>query len=535
MGYIFGGNTGMTPEKIKRLREIARALGPKRAPRNVGEGIAALGEGLFSGLSELKANRGEDALNEQGSALWRDYFGGTAEAPADSSPATAASAVPSSDILAGIDPKLIGVMEKAKSYLPEGMSFQVGEHGGRRDEATQRQLMQQGRSKTMNSRHLHGTALDLIPIVNGRPIAEDNPGYGAINDAMMRASTELGVPLEWGGNWKSFVDKPHYQLAKTQNPATLPAGGSMTMPRGPVDSLAAPQQVAQALGGAQNGQRRPSGIDPGLLAIIKHPSFDLRNEGEKAVALSLLKRQMEASQPPDPMDALRQRKLEMEIQRMQRDPDLLSPEALQQKLQLRPQGTTVNVSTGENAFAKEFGKRNAETFFERRQGAIDAVASIKATQEARKLLDSGVITGAGAEWILATGKALQTIGFNVAEDPIANTEAFVATRAQEVGRIIKLFGAGTGLSDADREFATKAAAGKVTMNEKSIRRILDINEKASHNVVKLFNKDASQIDPKLSPYPLQVDLPDDPALPQGVPESPADSDNVDDLLKKYGQ
>jgi hypothetical protein len=176
--------------------------------------------------------------------------------------------------------------------------------------------------------------------------------------------------------------------------------------------------------------------------------------------------------------------------------------------------STTNIDLGGSAFAKEFGKQNAQNFFERKQGATDAVASLKSTTQARQLLDSGVITGAGAEWIVSAGKALQRIGFNVSVDPIANTEAFAAVRAQEVGRIIKLFGAGTGLSDADREFAEKAAAGKVTMTEQSLRRILDINEKASRNIIELYNKDASMIDPELSPYPLTVESPSDaPAAP----------------------
>ena len=45
------------------------------------------------------------------------------------------------------------------------------------------------------------------------------------------------------------------------------------------------------------------------------------------------------------------------------------------------------------------------------------------------------------------------------------------------------------------------------MSEPSIRRILDINERASANVIKTFNKDAAKIDPALSPFPLTVEAP----------------------------
>lgn len=173
-------------------------------------------------------------------------------------------------------------------------------------------------------------------------------------------------------------------------------------------------------------------------------------------------------------------------------------------------GVTVNNmgDTADTAWAKKFAEGNAQSFNDRRGGAMDAALSIRANADARKLLDSGIITGAGANWLVGFGKALQQAGFAAEDDAIANTEAFMATRAQEVGRIIKLFGAGTGLSDADRAFAQKAAAGDITMNEESIRRILDINDKAARNIISNFNQDASKIDPTLSPYPLTVDIPE---------------------------
>ena len=31
--------------------------------------------------------------------------------------------------------------------------------------------------------------------------------------AMLQASSELGIPLEWGGLWKGFCDRPHFQLS----------------------------------------------------------------------------------------------------------------------------------------------------------------------------------------------------------------------------------------------------------------------------------------------------------------------------------
>ncbi len=149
--------------------------------------------------------------------------------------------------------------------------------------------------------------------------------------------------------------------------------------------------------------------------------------------------------------------------------------------------TVAPIDVSGKAFDEKLGTDLGAQIGEARTAATDAQLSLAASEEALKLLDEGMITGFGADFRLGMGKALQQVGVNLAEDEIANTEAFVATRALEVGRLIKLFGAGTGLSDADREYATKAAAGSIEMNEESIRRIIDINNRAANNVINKYN------------------------------------------------
>ena len=73
-----------------------------------------------------------------------------------------------------------------------------------------------------------------------------------------------------------------------------------------------------------------------------------------------------------------------------------------------------------------------------------------------------------------------------------------------MGRIIKQFGAGTGLSDADRAYAEQMAAGKISITRAALERILDINDKAAKGVITRHNKVASGVKSQL---PLTVDLP----------------------------
>ena len=81
---------------------------------------------------------------------------------------------------------------------------------GLRSKERQKELVAAGASKTMNSRHITGHAVDLAAYVNG--IRWDWPLYEKIAKAMKQAAYELNIKIEWGGDWKSFKDGPHIQL-----------------------------------------------------------------------------------------------------------------------------------------------------------------------------------------------------------------------------------------------------------------------------------------------------------------------------------
>jgi len=109
--------------------------------------------------------------------------------------------------LVGVHPALKQVVELAITYTT--VDFSVLE--GVRSEERQRELFEARASKTMNSRHLTGHAVDLGAYVNGN-IEWSWPLYDKIAKAMKKAAKELDVPIEWGGDWKSFKDGPHFQL-----------------------------------------------------------------------------------------------------------------------------------------------------------------------------------------------------------------------------------------------------------------------------------------------------------------------------------
>lgn len=115
--------------------------------------------------------------------------------------------------LRGVHPDLVRVVERA-IQLTE-VDFAVTE--GLRTEQRQRELLAAGASMTMRSRHLTGHAVDLAAMVGGA-VRWDWPLYHKLAEAMKAAAAELGVPLEWGGDWRTFKDGPHFQLSRKDYP-----------------------------------------------------------------------------------------------------------------------------------------------------------------------------------------------------------------------------------------------------------------------------------------------------------------------------
>lgn len=114
--------------------------------------------------------------------------------------------------LSGVNRDLVSVVELAIKLTSQ--DFMVIE--GIRNINRQRELVAAGKSKTMNSRHLTGHAVDLCPY----PVDwEDADKFLAISVAMKEAAEELGIPIEWGGDWKNGWDKPHFQLPHKDYPA----------------------------------------------------------------------------------------------------------------------------------------------------------------------------------------------------------------------------------------------------------------------------------------------------------------------------
>ena len=115
------------------------------------------------------------------------------------------------DRLKGVHSDLVKVVKRAIEI--SDYDFMVVE--GMRTIETQREYVKKGVSKTMNSYHLKGEAGDLAPLENGAIDWNNTKGqFDSVAEAMKQAAKELNVEIEYGGDWKSFVDKPHFQIKR---------------------------------------------------------------------------------------------------------------------------------------------------------------------------------------------------------------------------------------------------------------------------------------------------------------------------------
>jgi peptidoglycan L-alanyl-D-glutamate endopeptidase CwlK len=117
------------------------------------------------------------------------------------------------DRLKGVHPDLQKVVRRAIEITP--IDFTITE--GLRTLERQKALLAAGASQTLKSRHITGHAIDFAALVAGE-VRWDWPLYGKIAAAFKAAAAELGVPIIWGGDWKSLRDGPHVELDRKAYP-----------------------------------------------------------------------------------------------------------------------------------------------------------------------------------------------------------------------------------------------------------------------------------------------------------------------------
>ena len=120
-----------------------------------------------------------------------------------------------------VHPNLRKVAERAIELTT--IDFGITE--GKRAVERQFELVADRKSKTYNSRHMHGMAIDIVAYVNGK-VTWEHKYYHTISKAFFQAAEELNIRIRWGGDWdmdgkstdERFLDLVHFELLKSEHP-----------------------------------------------------------------------------------------------------------------------------------------------------------------------------------------------------------------------------------------------------------------------------------------------------------------------------
>lgn len=106
---------------------------------------------------------------------------------------------------------LARVVRKVQADNPD-LHFVIG--SGRRNGRLQRMAVAWGWSRTQDSPHRSGDAVDLWPLDREGHVFFDAQTQNRIAAALSAAAAQLGVPIRWGGRFHGYkdLDRSHFEL-----------------------------------------------------------------------------------------------------------------------------------------------------------------------------------------------------------------------------------------------------------------------------------------------------------------------------------
>jgi hypothetical protein len=154
-------------------------------------------------------------------------------------------------------------------------------------------------------------------------------------------------------------------------------------------------------------------------------------------------------------------------------------------------GFAAGQSTAQRTAAEVNPKLQLETLQKSYDDTLKANDSLQYIDVARKAVNNGTTAGILANPALMAARVGTAFGIT---DPkyASNPQVFMAMAGRQTMSVIKNLGSGSGISDADREYAAKAMGGDIRLDKDSINRLLDINERAVKRSVELHNTRVDQ-------------------------------------------
>lgn len=351
-----------------------------------------------------------------------------------------------------------------------------------------------------------------------------------------------------------YVDMPTFLASRTARPASAPVEAAAAAPSPDAAAVVptaapAPKSVDTSVTVTPSGTSETKALAP-VLVEAERAGFDfmdptaerlykyattikdatkaasvraIAKEIQDAHVKSLEAKRKEGDFSAEYQDVILARKKVQALKKLQPTPDILEEiNDLLDMIKVSKQGkgskVEVKLPPQEKEFEGRLGKGQAENILDSQKQAKDARDMLETVRIGRGILKSGAITGAGADFFVGLNQALKTAGVDFGyADASANSQAYAANMAQNVGKLIKLFGSGTGLSDADRKYAERMAAGQIALDRVALEKILGYQETAARNVIKRHNQSVKGIKTNI---PLEVEIEPENAAP-AAPKPPA--------------
>lgn len=318
-----------------------------------------------------------------------------------------------------------------------------------------------------------------------------------------------------------------YQSTRGQDPrnAVIAAGQGMGQPapEQPPQVIQAPPQagVQQALAQqpqAPQPQRGPSQQE--LMAALSSGRLDPQQEQ----IVTMLIKQQQARDNAAREQQMQRDQFTWEQQQRQRDPAYQAQLAVQQRnAQLAQAGQSqstadldyrakqAGLKEGTDEYRQFYasggrgplvqnnigGGTDAQIFTQMQgsaQAAQAAATGMSSLQEAKQAVNGGIISGAFADQRLGLQKVASLLGAGDV-NAITNTETFRSAIAPQVSAMLKSTVGTTQISNADREFAEKAAGGSISLDSRSISKLIDIMERGNRGILDQYGKQLDAVYP----------------------------------------
>jgi len=157
----------------------------------------------------------------------------------------------------------------------------------------------------------------------------------------------------------------------------------------------------------------------------------------------------------------------------------------------------------EQAEREAWGGLSKETrtgLLKSRDNAREAVGTITAFNDAEEVLKAGVIAGPGSWAKLQYYRVMAAAGDKDAERIVANSEAFATSMLPTIAAQIKSY-TGPGITNDDRQWATKMLGGNVEQTQANLERLIKIGRRSAEAKINEHKRDVEAatygVDPKV--------------------------------------